>query len=830
MSRFQIMRHLLNCLFVLFILFPGTRVSAQENKEEKFTISGYVKDDADGEFLIGASVYIKETKTGTTTNVYGFYSLTVPKGDYTLVIAFVGYGEFTQAIHLDQDIRINTSLKEVIKTMNEVEITGEAPNKNVQSTEMGKFNIDVETIKKLPAFMGEVDILKTIQLLPGIQSAGEGNAGFYVRGGGPDQNLILLDEAVVYNAGHLFGFFSVFNGDAVKNLEIYKGGMPAQYGGRLSSVLDISMKDGNNKKLSATGGIGVISSRLTIEAPIKKDTSSFVISARRTYIDALVQPFIPKSKPAKGSGYYFYDLNTKLNYRLSDKDRLFLSGYFGRDVFSFASNKTGFKSDIIWGNATGCLRWNHLFNSKLFLNTSAIFSDYHFEFGALQDGFEFRLFSGIRDWNLKSDFSYFPNSKHNIKFGLNYIYHIFTPTSVSAKAGDVVFDLGKAVKIYAHDGAAYVNDDWELGKLFRLSAGVRYSYFQHTGPFDRYVKDNFGKIIDTIHYKRFDNIADYNHLEPRVSLRWTLTENSSLKAGFTQNYQYIHLASISSVSLPTDIWFPSTSVVKPEFATQYALGYFQNLNKNMFESSIEVYYKSMDNLIEYQDGYQPDDGVLDNPDNGFVSGTGWAYGAEFFLKKRYGKLNGWIGYTLACTERKFPDLNNGLVFPAKYDRRHDLSVVATYDLSKKWSFSAIFIYATGNSATLPIGRYFIEGWLVNDYGDRNAYRLPAYHRMDISATLTPDRMKKIEKKKKRLEKRYQKKGKDISKIQVPKKIFTNYETSWNFSVFNVYNRHNPYYIYFDAEGGSALSGTLQVKAYQVSLFPILPSVTWNFKF
>jgi hypothetical protein len=393
-----------------------------------------------------------------------------------------------------------------------------------------------------------------------------------------------------------------------------------------------------------------------------------------------------------------------------------------------------------------------------------------------------------------------------------------------------VFDLGKAVKIYAHDGAAYINDDWDITELIRVSGGLRYSYFQHTGPFDRYVKDDFGTIIDTIFYKRFDNIADYSHIEPRLSARFTINENSSIKAGYTQNYQYIHLASISSVSLPTDIWFPSTSEIKPEFATQYALGYFQNFKKNTYETSVEVYYKTMDNLIEYKDGYQPDDGVKDNPDAGFVSGSGEAYGAEFFVKKKYGSFTGWIGYTLAWTNRTFADLNNGNMFPAKYDRRHDLSIVTTYELNKKWTFSAIFIYATGNAATVPIGRYFVEGWLVSDYGDRNSYRLPAYHRADISATLTPDRKKQLEKKRKRMEKRFTRKGKDLSTIVLPRKFFADYETSWNFSIFNVYNRHNPYYIYFDAEGGNQLGGTLTVKAYQVSLFPILPSVTWNFKF
>ncbi|MEW6470484.1 MAG: TonB-dependent receptor [Bacteroidota bacterium] len=800
-----------------------------QNSSEKFTISGYVKEESTGEFLLGANVYIKENKKGTTTNQYGFYSLTLEKGDYTLVISFIGYEDFTQAIKLDKDLRINVSMKEAAATTQEIEVKADSPDKNVESTQMGTFSIEVDRIKKLPAFMGEVDILKTIQLIPGVQSAGEGNSGFYVRGGGPDQNLILLDEAVVYNASHLFGFFSVFNADAVKNVNLIKGGMPAQYGGRLSSVLDINMKEGNNQKYEVEGGIGLISSRLTIQGPIKKDTSSFIVSARRTYIDVLVKPFIPDSKPAKGSGYYFYDLNTKLNYRLSDKDRLFLSGYFGRDVFDFRSNRTEFKSFVIWGNATGCLRWNHLFNDKLFVNTSAIFSDYKFEFGAVQDQFEFKLFSGIRDWNGKVDFSYFPNLKHNIKFGVNYIYHTFTPSGASARSGDVEFDLGEIVKLYAHDAAVYINDDYKITDLFAVNLGLRYSYFMHVGPFDRYVKDNFGNITDTIVYKKGDRISDYDGLEPRFSFRYTLDENSSIKGAYTQNFQYIHLASISAVSLPTDVWFPSTSIVKPQFSTQYALGYFRNFKEGMYETSVEVYYKDMRNLIEYKEGAQPEDGVKDNPDYSFTFGKGWSYGAEFFVKKSYGKLNGWVGYTLAWTERQFKDLNKGEVFPAKYDRRHDVSVVLTYDLSEKWSFSAIFIYATGNAATLPIGRYMMEGWIVNEYGERNSYRLAAYHRMDLSATYTPDRSKKLARRKKRLEEKYAKQGKDPSTVEVPKRWARNYESSWNFSVFNVYNRMNPYYIYFDTEGDFS-TGSMSVKAYQVSLFPVLPSVTWNFKF
>lgn len=795
---------------------------------DKFTLSGYIKEASSGEVLLGATVMLKEPGKGVNTNAYGFYSITVEKGEYTLEVSFIGFRKYIKKVILDRDVRLNIALEEDVILTDEVEIVGEKEDKNVKGTEMGTFTVQVDQIKNLPAFMGEVDILKVIQLLPGVQSAGDGNSGFYVRGGGPDQNLILLDEAVVYNASHLLGFFSVFNGDAVKDVTLVKGNMPANYGGRLSSVLDISMKEGNNKKYVFEGGIGNIASRFTIQGPIKKDTSSFMISGRRTYIDVLMQPFINKDKPLAGTRYFFYDLNTKINYRISDKDRLFLSGYFGRDKFIFSDKQSGFETDIPWGNATACLRWNHLFNDKLFMNTSAIFSNYHFEFGAKQSSFEFRLFSGIQDWNGKVDFSWFPHVKHKVKFGANYIFHTFTPSNATAKSGEVEFDLGEIVRLYSHDGAVYLNDEWEISELFSINAGLRYSYFMQVGPFTRYLKDLQGKIMDSIEYSRGERIADYGGIEPRISMRYILNENSSIKAGYTQNYQYIHLASLSGVSLPTDVWMPSTSYIKPQHGVQYSAGYFRNFKKNMFESSIEVYYKEMKNMVEYKEGAQPEDNVKDNPDNSFTFGKGWSYGAEFFLKKAYGKFNGWIGYTLAWTNRQFEEINNGLEFPAKYDRRHDVSVVLTYDLSKKWTFSTIWVFASGNTGTLPVSFYFIEGQLVNEYGERNSYRFNPYHRLDLSATLTPDKVKRMMKRKQRAEKRYQKKGKTFDETEW-RATRHPWETSWTFAVFNTYNRKNPYFIYFETSG-DIYNGDLSIAAKQVSLFPILPSVTWNFKF
>lgn len=811
-------------------LFYSSITSLFSQQKQSFTISGYVKDGATGEFSIGTNVYVKELLKGANTNQYGFYSITVEKGTYHIVATYLGYQNFVKEVVLDKDVRLNIELKPEAITTEVIEVSSEKSDKNISSSSVGTVKMDMEEIKKIPAFMGEVDVLKTVQLLPGVKSAGEGNTGFYVRGGGPDQNLILLDEAVVYNASHLLGFFSVFNGDAVKSITLTKGGMPAQYGGRLASVLDISMKEGNNKKYHVDGGIGVISSRLTVQGPIKKDTSSFIVSARRTYIDALAKPFAKAGSTLRGSGYYFYDLNAKVNYRISDKDRIFLSGYFGRDVLSFNDKISKFNLDVAWGNSTGVMRWNHLFNHKLFMNTSAIFSDYNFSFGAGQSGFEFKLFSGIRDWNAKVDFSYFPNIRNEIKFGGNYIFHTFRPTSVSAKQGDVDFNFGQAKKDKAHEAAVYVSDDIDVTDKLKIHAGLRYSYFMQVGPFDRYIKDPInGQTTDIIHYTSNQKVKQYGGFEPRVNMRYQFNSKSSIKASYTYNLQYIHLASLSSVALPTDTWVPCSQLVQPQKGTQYSLGYFRNFKENMFETSVEIYYKEMKNQIEYKDGSLPSADINDNADNQFTFGKGWAYGAEFFIKKRMGKFNGWLGYTLSYTKRQFDAINNGNTYYAKYDRRHDISFVASYDLNKKWTFSSVFVYSSGNAITVPVSYYIVDGNFVTEYGARNAFRMPAYHRLDIAATYTPDRAKRIDRKKQKLIKQYEKAGKDTSMIKVPKRWAENYESSWSFSVFNVYNRHNPYIIYFSS-AGSLATGDYKAKAKQIYLFPILPSVTWNFKF
>ena len=788
---------------ILFYILFFTSLSSYA--QTKYTISGYVQESETGENLIGVSIYDKNTFKGTVTNQYGFYSLTLEEGNYEIIYSFIGLQSITKKVNLNNDIRINISLKNDAIITEEVIVTGEKLDKNVSSSKMSQVKIEVNNIKQLPVILGEVDVLKSAQLLPGITSNGEGSSGLYVRGGGPDQNLILLDEAVVYNASHLFGFFSVFNADAIKDINIIKGGMPAEYGGRLSSVLDISMKDGNNKKYQADGGIGLLSSRLTLQGPIQKEKSSFILSGRRTYIDVLSQPFLNREDPETGepnafagSGYYFYDLTTKINYRISDKDRLYLSGYFGRDVFSFANSDNGFAIEIPWGNATGSLRWNHLFNDKLFMNTSVIFSDYRFEFNLAQSDFEFKIFSGINDWNTKIDFLYQPNQRHTIKFGTNYTYHIFTPGNATGRSGDVEFAPDEIFRQYSNEGALYFSDDFELSDEIKINAGIRYSSFQHRGDIN---------ILKYIQNDLTFNSDNYRNIEPRFSLRYKLNTTSSLKTSYTENYQYIHLASTSSVSLPTDLWVPSSTVIKPKFSRQYAIGYFKNFKDNMYETSLEAYYKEMTNLIEYKEGFLPEDNTNQSSDNSFTFGEGDSYGIELLLKKNQGKTTGWIGYTLSKTTRYFDEVNNGMSFPAKYDRRHDLSITATHKLSKSWVLSGVFVYATGNAITLPTERYVIGGDVYTQFTSRNGYRMDPYHRMDIGATYTPSKKKK------------------------------KFKSTWNFSIYNIYSRKNPYFIYFALEGieedgdnQNIQNGNVEPKAYQVSIFPILPSVTWNFNF
>lgn len=780
-------------IILLWMLIGPILIFAQN----KYTLSGYIKDAATGEDLIGANVFVKtDVVIGTATNVYGFFSMTLPEGTYQVTFSYIGYENQVQTVVLNTDQRINISLKQG-EVLQEVVIEDERSDANVQSTDMGTVELNIEQIKTIPVLFGEVDILKTIQLLPGVGGAGEGNTGFYVRGGGPDQNLILLDEAVVYNTGHLFGFFSVFNSDAIKNVTLIKGGMPAQYGGRLSSVVDVQMKEGNNKEYQAEGGIGLIASRLTLQGPIVKDKSSFIISARRTYIDALVTPFL-KGTDFEGNGYYFYDLNTKMNYKFNDKNRIFLSGYFGQDIFNYSAPDNSLNVTVPWGNATGTARWNHLFSDQLFMNVSAIYNSFDFSVESQFQDFNFNLFSGVRDWNGKVDFDYYPGANHAIKFGANYIFHNFTPYSAQGSFDDVEFSTDTLSNKYAHESGIYIQDEFDIIDRLKVNIGLRGNYFAQVGPYNDiiYAADN-QTILDTVYYGPGDIIADYYGLEPRFNARFILDPQSSLKAGITYTNQYIHLVSSATSTLPTDLWIPSSAKVKPQIGIQYSVGYFRNFADNKFETSIEVYYKDLQNQIEYADGYVPELGT-DIEDN-FVFGRGRSYGAEFFIKKAKGKFNGWIGYTLSKTERQFDDLQTGKNwFPTKYDRTHDLEIVAIYNFSDRWDFSSTFVYATGQATTIVESFYVIGGELQTDYGPRNGYRMPAYHRWDISATLNNKPGKK-------------------------------FESSWNFSLYNVYSRKNPYFIYTTWEGDFAY-GSVDVQAKQVSIFPIIPSVTWNFKF
>lgn len=766
--------------------------------QSKFTVSGYVKDGASGESLFSSTILVKETGLGTTTNEYGFYSITLPAGNYTLVFAYLGFDPKEVKVDLTKtNQRVNIELSAAAITTDVVEITGKRGDANVQSSDMGKVEMSIEEVKQLPALLGEVDVMRTLQLMPGVMSAGEGNSGFYVRGGGPDQNLVVLDDAVVYNTGHLFGFFSVFNADAIKNTTLIKGGMPAQYGGRLSSVIDLQMKDGNMKKYQVDGGVGLISSRLTVQGPIKKDKASFIVSGRRTYIDLITKPILKRVEDGAydGNGYYFYDVNMKLNYRFSDKDRLYASGYFGRDVFVFKDNDGSFSAEIPWGNQTTTLRWNHLFSDRLFMNVTTIYNDYKFALNSRFQDVRFNLSSGIRDATAKVDFDLRPNQKNYVKFGAIYTYHIFTPYTASGNFGDVEIETDKLSKKHAHEVAIYIQDEWDLNTRIRFNFGIRGSLFSHVGPLEKKVFDDNGVITDTLRYSRNENIATYVRGEPRMNFRFLIDESSSLKAGVTVNNQFIHLVSSSTTTLPTDLWVPSTQKVKPQLGVQYSVGYFRNFKKNMFETSVEVYYKDMFNQIEYGESFTPE--LNTDIEEGFVFGRGRSYGAEFFFKKATGNLTGWVGYTLAWTNRQFDDINDGKIFPAKFDRRHDLSVVVMYEVNKKWRLAATFVYGTGQTTTLPIGRYFINGQVVNQYGERNSYRMDAYHRMDISATYI-----------------------------FPK---TKFYSDITVSVYNVYNRMNPYFIYYDVDGDVS-SGNLDVQAKQSSLFPVLPSLTWNFKF
>jgi len=786
-------------------IFYGLLLMTTGLYAQTYTLQGSIRDAHTQAALPFASLLVQETGKGASSDTNGDFQLSLSPGKYTLAISYMGYAKQTFEIKVNKNISRDIFLEPISYTTQEVVIGGIRTNKNVQESRMSVVKISPKTLKSMPAFMGEVDLLKTIQLMPGVQSGGEGGTGFYVRGGGPDQNLILIDDATIYNASHLFGFFSVFNADAIDNAELYKGGIPAEYGGRISSVLDIKMKEGDMEEFHASGGIGTIATRLTLEGPLWQNKLSYVISARRTYIDALVMPFIKEDSPFKGSGYYFYDLNGQLTYKINSKNKLFLSGYYGKDKFSFVQKEDGMSMDMPWGNGMGSLRWNHQYNKRLFSNLSLLFTDYKFainnEFISNTETEEksyFAQYSGIRDYSAHLDYTWLPQEQHLIKYGIQYSIHRFTPNTLKSDY-DGFDNIEEGQKQYAHEAALYLGDDWVINKRITLYGGLRATFFNQIGPFTRYIKDeNLLHNTDTLYYGKGESVATYWALEPRLSLKVSTGKNASLKASFMRNKQYIHLASLSASTLPTDLWVSSSDRVKPQIGQQYALGFFRNFNDNMYESSIEIYYKDMWNMIEYADGALPGDEINDNVDNYFVFGKGRSFGMELFVRKNVGQLTGWIGYTLSKSDRQFDDINDGARFAAKYDRTHDLSITATYQFNAQWDASLVQVYSTGNTTTLPVSMYVLNGEIQSEYGPRNWYRLDPYHRLDASITY------------------HFKPGK-------------HYQSSLNFSVYNVYNRKNPYFIYFDVEG-SVADDSFKIQAKQISLFPILPSITWNFSF
>ncbi len=767
-----------------FLLLCSSILSLKLYAQNKFTVSGKVKDSKSGEELIGAVVMIEELKTtAVATNAYGFYSLTLPEGEYSIYVNYFGYQKNEFKAKLNQNIVHDFVLVEEVTELKEVVISTKKQDDNITKAQMGVEKLDIKEISKIPVLFGEKDVLKTLQLLPGIKSAGDGNSGYYVRGGGADQNLILLDEAPVYNASHLLGFFSTFNSDAIKDVTLYKGGMPSPYGGRLSSVLDIKMNEGNDKKYGVSGGIGLISSRLLFQGPIVKEKGSFMVAARRTYADAFLK--LSSDESTRNSTLYFYDINAKGNYKINEKNRLFVSGYFGRDKLGI-----GGTFGIDWGNSTGTIRWNRLLSPKWFSNTTGIFSNYSYKININASGNDFTIFSRIRDYNFKQEFEYFPNPRNNIKIGYNTIYHKLTPgqsTGSNSINNSVLQDR------YSWENGVYFSHDLNATEKLNITYGLRISTFSAIGKGNFYTYDGNGKAIDTTYYNSGEFVKTYINPEPRFSGSYKLSSKSSVKASYARNAQYLHLISNSTASSPTDLWISSSANVKPQLADQYSVGYFRNFKDNLFEFSTEAYYKDLQNQIDYKNGANTQ--ANDKLEGELLFGKGRAYGIEFLLKKKTGRFSGWIGYTLSRTERKIDKINNNNWYVARQDRTHDISIVGLYELNKKWSLSATFVYNTGNAVTFPSGKYRVDGDVQYVYTERNGYRMPAYHRMDIGATWL---RKKTER----------------------------FESSWNFSIYNLYGRENAYTITFR----ESESDPNKTEAVRTALFRFVPSFSYNFKF
>ncbi len=783
------------------------------------TVSGYVREAGSEEALIGVNVFLPGTAIGTTTNPYGFYSLTLPMQDSVrLAYSFVGYDAVLRTLPFQRNQQVNVTLKPG-KDLTEVTVTSSRIEEKVSdSPQMSQIDIPVSQIKKIPAFLGEKDVLKVLQLMPGVQKGSEGSTGIYVRGGGPDQNLIILDDAIVYNANHLFGFFSVFNGDALKSVELTKGGFPARFGGRLSSVIDLNMKDGNREKLHGEGGIGLISSRLTLEGPLTKNRKgSFLVSARRTYLDVVAAPLVrAQSDGQTSAGYYFYDLNAKANYDLGQKDKVYLSGYFGRDRFyakDTGANSDGTNVGLGWGNATGTLRWNHLFSQRLFSNLSLIYSDYKFQIASDErsrtstDQFSLRYNSGIRDFSLKYDFDFYPNPQHSLRFGAQTIQHRFTPSAIVLKnVGDAQFSRN-IDNIDVLESGLYVEDTWRPNALWRLNGGLRLSHF-------------------------IQKQTNYIRPEPRLSVAYMLKPDLSLKGSYALMNQYVHLLSNTGIGLPTDLWVPTTARIKPQQSEQVAAGIAKDFNKSGLSLTVEGYYKTMKNIINYREGASflligdPTSAEQVSWEDNVTAGKGWSYGTEVLLQKKAGRFSGWAGYTLSWTQWQFPELNGGRKFYPRYDRRHDVSLVGIYELSKRITLSATWVYGTGNALTVPQAEYrayrhqpgirgtgvsstgakaiiaglFDSGPRVSDYGtEKNSFRAEAYHRMDFGI--------QFHKQKKR------------------------HERTWEFSFYNLYNRRNPFFYQIETvTEGTAPKQTSRTGLFRYSVFPIVPAFSYNFKF
>jgi hypothetical protein len=766
--------------FFFFNLIIGLfSLISSVNAQSTVVVSGSVKDKQTGESLIKAVVRIEELpNAGIISNEYGFYSLSLPKGNFTVVVSQVGYETLIQKIKLDSSQTINFSLqtKNVLK---EVVVESSRKNDNLIKAQMGTETINMAAISKVPVIFGEKDLLKTIQLLPGVKSAGEGNSGFFVRGGGADQNLILLDEAPVYNATHLLGFFSTFNSDAIKDATIIKGNSPSQYGGRLSSVLDVKMKEGNNQDYTVNGGIGLISSKVSIEGPLQKNKSSFILSGRRTYADV----FLKATEKFKDNILYFYDLNAKANYQINAKNKIYVSGYFGRDELGLGQD-----FGIDWGNKTGTIRWNKIISNKLFLNTSFIYSDYNYNVKLKNGETNFNINSEIKDVNLKQDYTLYTNTQNTLRFGFNTILHNIRPSTFS---GTVINSVAKTGR-NGLENAFYLTNNYKATNQLTIDYGMRLSMYTLMGG-DVYNIYQNGVVSSSIKLAPSSFGKTYANLEPRITTNFRIDDEKSIKAGYARNVQHLHLLSNSVASSPSDQWIGNSYNIKPEIADQISVGYVTKVFKSNFEFTTEAYYKHLQNQIDYKDGAEIN--TVSDVESVLLYGIGRAYGLELLLKKKEGRLTGWIGYTLSKTERKIEGINGNNWYNARQDRTHDISVVGIYDVNDRWSISGVFVYNTGDAVTYPTGKYNLQGQTLYQYAARNANRMPAYHRLDFSATYEKNKTKRM-------------------------------HGSWNFSLYNVYGRENAFRISFKDDPNDPT----RTQIIRTALFKWVPSVTYRFKF